>query len=100
MRNYMWRSGRGSDSGPFDQAVLTTVSLSVSVKSSHSRPKRDSTVNAPFKKHFGFSFSGQLTVLSEILAARVFGSSKIPEKKIIRKILDLVANARRSLDIL
>jgi hypothetical protein len=39
-------------------------------------------------------------VLSEILAARVFGSSKIPEKKIIQKMLDLVANARRSLDIL
>ena len=36
-----------------------------------------------------------LTVLSEILAARVFGSSKIPQKKIIRKMLDLVANARQ-----
>jgi hypothetical protein len=42
----------------------------------------------------------EVTVLSEILAARVFGSSKIPEKKRIQKMLDLVANARRSLDIL
>jgi hypothetical protein len=40
------------------------------------------------------------TVLSEILAACVFDSSKIPEKKRIQKMLDLVANARRSLDIL
>jgi hypothetical protein len=41
-----------------------------------------------------------ITVLLEILAARVFGSSKIPEKKRIQKMLDLVANTRRSLDIL
>jgi len=40
------------------------------------------------------------TVLSDISAMRVFGSSKIPKKELeTRKMLDLVANARRPLDI-
>jgi hypothetical protein len=53
-----------------------------------------------FCTHVAIPSWRDLVKQGEILATRVFGSSKIPEKKIIQKMLDLVANARRSLDIL